>query len=43
MLDEKEKTLNTTVPPPEALRAKMRVLAAQLAGKDTYSVGTGAQ
>jgi hypothetical protein len=30
-------------PPPEALRAKMRGLTAQLAGKDAHCVGTGSQ
>ena len=35
MLAEKEEKLKTAVPPPETVRAKIRGLAGQLAGKDT--------
>ena len=42
MLAEKEKKIKKSVPPPEAVQAKIRGLVGQLAGKDTHSVGTGA-
>jgi len=42
MSAEKEKKIKKSVPPPEAVQAKIRGLVGQLAGKDTHSVGTGA-
>ena len=42
MLAEKDKKIKAAVPPPEEVKAKMRGLAGQLAGKDTHSAGTGA-
>jgi hypothetical protein len=42
ILPEKDKKIKAAVPPPEDVKAKMRGLAGQLAGKDTHSAGTGA-
>ena len=41
MLAEKEEVLKRSVPMPEELRARIRGLAGQLAGKDAHCVGTG--